>query len=134
MLKEEDLENVERKHVLIIDDDVDFCLLLKAYFLRKQCTVSIAHTVDDAWASIKQRAPEAVLLNKWVAMEPDLLEEQIRTFLPDAQITILRNQRNDGEQFSEPERVPLSFIHRNDVLIVLVMVIIILLYLQIKNS
>lgn len=35
------------KKVLIIDDEVDFCLLLKGYFLRKKGEVYIYHTLSE---------------------------------------------------------------------------------------
>ena len=36
-----------RKKVLIIDDEVDLCLLMKLYFLRKNYGVFIAHTLSE---------------------------------------------------------------------------------------
>lgn len=48
MVINEGLNMIVKTRVLIIDAEVDLCLLVKAYFLRKNYEVYIAHQVNDA--------------------------------------------------------------------------------------
>ena len=52
-----------RKKVLIIDDEVDLCLLMKAYFLRKNYEVHIAHTLSDGMNRLKEVAPDFLFID-----------------------------------------------------------------------
>lgn len=49
--------------MLIIDDEVDLCLLMKAYFLRKNCLVRISHSIAEALALMKSDVPEVIFLD-----------------------------------------------------------------------
>ena len=51
------------KKVLIIDDEVDFCLLLKAYLTRHQYQVYYAHTLRDGIEQAKKISPEIIFLD-----------------------------------------------------------------------
>ena len=53
----------KRQEVMIIDDEVDMCLFLKAYLMRKNYDVMIAHTVADAMPRIRMYKPDYVLLD-----------------------------------------------------------------------
>lgn len=46
---------MDKKKVLIIDDEVDFCLLMQFYLSKKNCDVSISHTLRDGlgWPAAK---------------------------------------------------------------------------------
>lgn len=52
-----------RKKVLIIDDEVDLCLLMKTYFLRKNYEVYIAHTLADGLSRLKEIAPDYLFID-----------------------------------------------------------------------
>ena len=52
-----------RKKVLIIDDEVDLCLLMKAYFLRKNYEVYIAHTLTDGMSRLQEVAPDYLFID-----------------------------------------------------------------------
>jgi DNA-binding response OmpR family regulator len=54
---------IMRKKVLIIDDEVDLCLLMKAYFLRKNYEVYIAHTLSDGMNRLGQIAPDYLFID-----------------------------------------------------------------------
>ena len=52
-----------KRKVLIIDDEVDFCLLMQFYLSKKNCDVSFSHTLKDGLGSIKNKAPDIVILD-----------------------------------------------------------------------
>ncbi len=54
---------IMRKKVLIIDDEVDLCLLMKAYFLRKNYEVYIAHTLADGMNRLSEIAPDYLFID-----------------------------------------------------------------------
>lgn len=49
--------------VLIVDDEIDLCLLLKSYFNRKGYMVLLSHTLKDGLASINEFHPDFVFLD-----------------------------------------------------------------------
>lgn len=51
------------KKVLIIDDEVDFCLLLKAYLTRHNYDVYYAHTLSAGVEQAKKISPEIIFLD-----------------------------------------------------------------------
>ncbi len=72
---------MEKKKVLIIDDEVDFCLLMQFYLTKKNCEVSISHTLQNGLGKFKECNPDIVILDNnlpdglgWPAAE-DLLKE-----------------------------------------------------------
>lgn len=52
-----------RKKVLIIDDEVDLCLLMKSYFLRKNYEVYIAHTLSDGMKRLNEITPDFLFID-----------------------------------------------------------------------
>lgn len=52
-----------RKKVLIIDDEVDLCMLMKSYFLRKNYEVHIAHTLTDGMARLDELSPDYLFID-----------------------------------------------------------------------
>lgn len=54
---------IMRKKVLIIDDEVDLCLLMKTYFLRKNYEVYIAHTLADGINRLNQITPDYLFID-----------------------------------------------------------------------
>ena len=57
------LQNMPRKKVLIIDDETDFCLLLKNYFVRKNYEVHISHTLSDGMHTLESIHPDILFLD-----------------------------------------------------------------------
>lgn len=53
----------DRKTVLIIDDEIDLCLLLKSYFLRKDYNVYIAHTLGEGTELLRSIKPGILFLD-----------------------------------------------------------------------
>lgn len=52
-----------RKKVLIIDDEVDLCILMKSYFLRKNYEVYIAHTLVDGMHRMNEVTPDYLFID-----------------------------------------------------------------------
>ena len=52
-----------RKKVLIIDDEVDLCLLLKTYLNRKNYDVFYAHTLKDGLQQFQLVRPDILFLD-----------------------------------------------------------------------
>jgi DNA-binding response OmpR family regulator len=86
----------ERKKVLIIDEEVDLCLLMKTYFLRKNYEVFIAHTFDDGLTKAKECQPDIIFLSPDVC--PDLEENirELREAAPGADIRIMGSQKKEN--------------------------------------
>lgn len=55
--------SMAKKKVLIIDDEVDFCLLMQFYLSRKNCDVSISHNLHDGLGLAKSYVPDIVILD-----------------------------------------------------------------------
>lgn len=53
----------DRRKVLIIDDEIDLCLLLKSYFLKKDYDVYVSHTLEQGISYIKTIQPGIVFLD-----------------------------------------------------------------------
>lgn len=54
---------MDKKKVLIIDDEVDFCLLMQFYLSKKNCDVSISHTLYEGLGSVDNNNPDIVILD-----------------------------------------------------------------------
>ncbi|HVG42371.1 MAG TPA: response regulator [Chitinophagaceae bacterium] len=52
-----------RKKVLIIDDEVDLCKLMKTYFLRKNYEVYTAHTLLDGMSRLSEISPDYLFID-----------------------------------------------------------------------
>ena len=53
--------SIER--VLIIDDETDFCLLMKNYFIRKNYEVHIFHTLEEGMKNLEKIRPDIIFLD-----------------------------------------------------------------------
>lgn len=54
---------MRQKKVLIIDDEVDLCLLMKAYFTRKNYDVHLAHSLAEGKVKIKEVCPDILFID-----------------------------------------------------------------------
>ncbi len=52
-----------KRKVIIIDDEVDFCLLVKFYLSKKNCDVIISHTLQGGLGLVKNNIPDIVILD-----------------------------------------------------------------------
>lgn len=81
------------KHkILVIDDETDFCLIMKNYLMKKGNEVSYAHTLKEGVAILKEFRPDILFLdnnlpdgNGWDSVD-ELVEiiPQIRVYLVSA--------------------------------------------------
>ena len=53
----------QARKILIIDDEIDLCLLLKNYFIRKDYEVFIAHTMADGLSAIDSFQPSLLFID-----------------------------------------------------------------------
>jgi len=56
-------QSLSVKRVLIIDDETDFCLLMKNYFVRKNYEVHIFHTLKEGMNSLESIQPDILFLD-----------------------------------------------------------------------
>ncbi|MES2773638.1 MAG: sigma-54 dependent transcriptional regulator [Bacteroidota bacterium] len=54
------------KKLLIIDDDIDMCLLLNRFLTRKGFKVTEVHTCMDAWDHLQFNLPDLVICDVWL--------------------------------------------------------------------
>ena len=52
-----------KKKILIIDDEVDFCLIMKGYFGRKNYEVCVAYTLQSGLFLINEEKPDILFLD-----------------------------------------------------------------------
>lgn len=76
--------------ILIVDDEVDFCLLLKAYLLKKGYEVFVANTLGEGMNTIRNSHPDIVFLDNNL---PDGLgwekAKEIQKEFPDIKLNLL---------------------------------------------
>jgi two-component system OmpR family response regulator len=51
------------KKVLIIDDEIDFCMLMKQFLQRKHFVVEMAHTLGEGLQKLQDIKPDLVFLD-----------------------------------------------------------------------
>lgn len=85
---------MDKKKVLIIDDEVDFCLLMQFYLTKKNCEVSISHTLEAGLNLAQSSTPDIIILDNnlpdglgWPAAEK-FLEAR-----PDVQLFLISANR-----------------------------------------
>lgn len=61
LYKTDSMDN--RRKVLIIDDEIDLCLLLKSYFVRKNYEVYLSHTLEEGLSFLKSLRPNILFLD-----------------------------------------------------------------------
>jgi DNA-binding response OmpR family regulator len=79
-----------QKKVLIIDDEVDLCMMIVQYLTRKDYTVECAHTLENGMRKLNDLHPDALLLDNNL---PDGLgwkeADRIHRLYPEMQITLM---------------------------------------------
>lgn len=51
------------KTVLIVDDEIDLCLMIKLFLTKKNYTVHTAHTLSDGYNLLHTIVPDSLLLD-----------------------------------------------------------------------
>lgn len=110
-----------KPRILIIDDETDFCLIMKNFFTKKGYEVFLAFTLDDGLKKLDESAPGILFIdnnlpdgNGWDAVH-DIVEKipQIKAYLVSAH----RNKANfpvKGDQIVIWEK-PISLSRLNEV-------------------
>ena len=49
--------------ILIVDDEEDYCLIMKNYFEEKNCDVDVAYTLREGMQLIEERTPDILFLD-----------------------------------------------------------------------
>ena len=49
--------------LLIVDDEMDYCQILKTYFQKKGCEVYLSHTLKEALEMLEQLHPDILFLD-----------------------------------------------------------------------
>jgi two-component system OmpR family response regulator len=84
------------KRVLIIDDETDFCLLMKNYFIRKNYEVYIYHTLSEGMRNLEVIKPDIIFLDNNL---PDGLgwekTEYITQHFPNTRINLISAYQYD---------------------------------------
>jgi DNA-binding response OmpR family regulator len=52
-----------KSKILIVDDETDYCLIMKSYFEEKNYDVFLAYTIKDGLALLKQHDPDILFLD-----------------------------------------------------------------------
>jgi len=52
-----------KQKILIIDDEVDFCSIMKGYFLRKNFDVCVAYTLQNGLFVLESEKPDILFLD-----------------------------------------------------------------------
>jgi len=78
------------KRVLIVDDEVDLCMLIKNYLSRRNYDVYAAHTLSDGIKKLESLSPDVLLLDNNL---PDGMgwkeAENIHRKFPNMNITLI---------------------------------------------
>lgn len=54
---------MKKRKILIIDDEVDYCVIMKTYFQAKNLDVSISHTLQEGMALLQTIKPDILFLD-----------------------------------------------------------------------
>jgi DNA-binding response OmpR family regulator len=52
-----------KKKILIIDDETDYCLIMKGYFQDKNYEVHLAYTLQDGMSKLQNERPDILFLD-----------------------------------------------------------------------
>ena len=78
------------KRVLIVDDEIDLCLMIKLFLTKKNYEVHTAHTLKDGFNKINAVMPDALLLDNNL---PDgmgwVMAENLHKEYPEMNITLI---------------------------------------------
>ena len=81
-----------KQKILIVDDEMDFCMIMKGFFIKKGYDVFVAFTLQEGLAALKENRPDILFLDNnlpdgqgWDALDEFVeIIPQIRTFLVSA--------------------------------------------------
>lgn len=86
------IEDIVGGRILIMDENLDRSLLMKAYFLRKKCKVFVRRTLEDVLRSAGELAPDCVIVSDPLWKGRDALVESILAESPNVQMIVYKNE------------------------------------------
>lgn len=100
--------------ILIVDDETDFCLIMRNYFVRKGYEVSLAYTLKEGLDSLRNIKPDIIFLDNnlpdghgWDSIQ------QIVELFPQIRAYLVSAHRNDAPPTTSKNVViwekPISF-------------------------
>lgn len=91
------------KRVLIVDDEVDLCMLIKNYLSKKNYEVHTAHTLSEGFRKLEAVSPDVLLLDNNL---PDGMgwkaAEQIHEQFPNINITLISAYQTPRDYVAKP--------------------------------
>jgi DNA-binding response OmpR family regulator len=96
-----------KKKVIIIDDEVDFCLLMQFYLSKKNCEVVFSHNLRDGLGLVYNNIPDIVILDNnlpdglgW-PFAKNILEAApgVRLFLISANRPLSKSYYTEGDNY-----------------------------------
>ena len=108
-----------KKKVLIIDDEQDYCMIMKSYFSRKGYEVFVASTLKDGLKQLDEQKPDILFLDNNL---PDgkgwLMLDDISRSHRDLKIFLVSAFRQEFESIKPTDQItiwekPISFSHLN---------------------
>jgi DNA-binding response OmpR family regulator len=97
MLTKTDSDNELTKKILIIDDEADFCLLLRSYFTRRKYEVYFSYSLTQGLQMLDYVHPDIVFLDNNL---PDGsgwdLAEEIKSKFPGIELNLISAYRHDA--------------------------------------
>lgn len=87
---------VMKEKILIVDDETDFCMIMKSYFIKKGYDVSLAFTLQEGLTVVKEFRPDILFLDNnlpdgqgWDAMN------EIVEIIPQIRVYLISAHRNN---------------------------------------
>ena len=93
------IPDISDKKVLILDEEVDFCKLMRFYLEKHNCTVLVAHTIQHALQIIDNETPEVVIIDQWFNRHVELINSK----LPGVTIVQIPDTAMQGANQNRPE-------------------------------
>jgi DNA-binding NtrC family response regulator len=97
-----------KQRILIIDDEKDFCMIMKNYFMRKGYEASYAGTLKEGLAYLKEIRPDILFLDNNL---PDGYgwdcAEEIVELIPQIRVYLVSAHRNNSTFSYRSENVVL---------------------------
>lgn len=90
-MKLSDFPYSNRCKVLLIDDEVDLCVLMRQYFLRKNYEVFISHTAADGISRAAALQPQYIIVSCNLPDGLYKLKQRLQEAAPQAEIHIIGN-------------------------------------------
>ena len=98
------IPDISDKKVLILDEEVDFCKLIRFYLEKHNCTVLVAHTIQHALQIIDNETPEVVIIDQWFNRHVELIKSK----LPGVTIVRFPNTTMQSANPNKPESTDLA--------------------------